>query len=89
MPTVIFASAFQRHVPVPAESVDGSTVAEALESVFARHPAVRGYVLDDQGAVRKHVAVLVGGAPLRDRATLGDAVTPATEIHVLQALSGG
>jgi sulfur carrier protein ThiS len=48
-----------------------------------------GYVLDDQGALRRHVAVYVNGRPVKDRVRLGDPVGPDDEIHVIQALSGG
>jgi sulfur carrier protein ThiS len=50
---------------------------------------LRGYVLDDQGAVRRHVAVYVNGTAIRDRAKLSDPVVPKDEIYVFQALTGG
>ena len=89
MPRVSFTSALQRFLAVPPMQVDGTTVGEALAAVFAERPALRGYVLDDQGAVRRHVAVYVGGEPLRDRDRLSDPVQPEAEIYVLQALTGG
>jgi molybdopterin converting factor small subunit len=89
MPTVSFTSALQRFLPAPSAEVEGATVGEALGVVFASRPTLRGYVLDDQGAVRRHVAVYVNGRPLRDRARLGDPVGPGDEIFVFQALSGG
>ena len=67
----------------------GETVAAALAVVFAEHPALRSYVLDDQGGVRKHVAIFVDGECIRDRATLADAVHEQSEIFVMQSLSGG
>lgn len=89
MPTVSFTSALQRFLSVPATQVEGVTVGEALAAVFASQPALRGYVLDDQGAVRRHVAVYVNGEPLRDRAQMTDPVGMHDEIYVFQALSGG
>jgi sulfur carrier protein ThiS len=62
---------------------------EALAAVFASRPTLRGYVLDDQGALRRHVAVYINGRPVRDRARLGDPVGPDDEVYVFQALSGG
>ena len=62
---------------------------EALEASFAQNPRRRGYVLDDQGALRRHVIVFVGGEPVSDRQRLSDAVASDAEISVLQALSGG
>lgn len=69
--------------------VEGGTVGDALAAVFAERPALRGYVLDDQGAVRRHVAIYIGGEPVRDRAGLSDPVGADAEIYVLQALTGG
>lgn len=89
MPTVSFTSALQRFLPVPQAEVEATTVAEALMAVFAGQPALRGYLLDDQGALRRHVAIYVGGECLRDRTRLSDPVGPHDEIHVFQALSGG
>ena len=89
MATVSFTSALQRFLPAPAAQVDGETVGEVLAAVFASRPALRGYVLDDQGALRRHVAVYVNGQPVRDRVGLTDPVSPHDKVHVLQALSGG
>jgi sulfur-carrier protein len=89
MPTVSFTSALQRFLPAPTAQVEGATVADALAVVFTTHPALRGYVLDDQGALRRHVAVYVNGNMVRDREKLADPVGPDDEIYVFQALSGG
>jgi len=89
MPTVSFTSALQRFLAAPPAEVEAATVGAALEAVFAGRPALRGYVLDDQGAVRRHVAIYVNGRPVSDRTRLSDAVGPHDQIHVFQALTGG
>lgn len=89
MPTVSFTSALQRFLPAPTATVDGATVGDALAAVFAARPALRGYVLDDQGAVRRHVIVFVNGQPMQDRVRLTDPVGADDEIYVFQALTGG
>ncbi|HEX5455229.1 MAG TPA: MoaD/ThiS family protein [Stellaceae bacterium] len=89
MPTVSFTSALRRFISVPEMRVEGATVGAALAAVFAEHPALRGYVLDDQGAVRRHVNVFVNGDRITDRNGLGDPVGAHDEIHVIQALTGG
>lgn len=88
MPRVSFTANLQRHVATPTVDVEGATVGAALEAVFAAHPRLRGYILDDQGAVRRHVAIYRGG-DRAGRASLADAVAPQEEIFVFQALSGG
>jgi molybdopterin synthase sulfur carrier subunit len=89
MPTVHFTANLTRHVSCPSVRVEGATVAEVLEAVFVQNPRLRGYVVDEQGAVRKHMNVFVDGAQIRDRVRLEDPVEPASEIYVMQALSGG
>lgn len=89
MATVSFTPNLERHVECPARDVDGATVRDVLERVFADNPRLRGYVLDDQGALRRHMMVFVDGAQLVDRDRLSDLVTPTSELYVMQALSGG
>lgn len=89
MPHIRFTQNIQRYVKCAPRDVEGRTVRESLEAVFADAPLVRGYLLDDQGALRKHVNVFVDGLPIRDRTALSDAVEPSAQIDVMQALSGG
>jgi len=89
MAEVSFTSALQRHVTARAVVVKGATVREVLEAALAQQPQVRGYLLDDQGRLRPHVAVFVDGALVSDRTTLSDPVPPDAEVYVMQALSGG
>jgi len=89
MPRVSFTGHLRRYMDVPSVEVAGATVAEALAAVFAGNPRLRGYVLDEQGQLRRHVTIYLRGDPVRDRAGLSDPAAPADEIYVLQALSGG
>jgi len=89
MATISFASAIQRHHTCPEMKVAGNTLREALQAVFAEHSPLRGYVLDDQGRLRHHVAIFLDGQQIEDPENLSDAVEADTKIHVLQALSGG
>ncbi len=89
MVRVTFPDALQRHLPCPPMDLQGATVGEVLAAAFDRHPALRGYLVDDRGALRPHVTVFVGGVQVRDRAGLTDPVPDGTEVNVLQALSGG
>jgi molybdopterin synthase sulfur carrier subunit len=89
VPEVTFTRTLLRHLPAPPASVGGATVGEALDAVFRDNPRLRGYVLDDQGRLRRHVAVFVDGEQIVDRERLSDPVRPEGKVHVLQALSGG
>ena len=89
MARVLFTANLQRHLPVPELEQAGNTVRVVLEGAFAANPRLRGYVVDDQGELRKHVTIFVDGARIRDRITLSDSLSPTSEVHVFQALSGG
>ncbi len=89
MTTLSFTPGLRRYVETPAARVEGTTVRQVLDRYFQANPRVRGYVLDDQGALRKHVAVFLNQALIRDRSELSDPVGEDDDIFVVQALSGG
>ena len=89
MARVFFTTNLRRHVDCPEVEAPGTTVREVLDRVFEGNERLRGYVLDDQAALRRHMAIIVDGHSLKDRVALSDAARPESEIYVLQALSGG
>ncbi len=70
-------------------AAQGATVRALLDQVFAEHPRLGTYVLDDQGHLRKHMRILVDGLAIKDLEKQSDAVRPTSEVWVMQALSGG
>ena len=97
MPTVVLAPAIARWLaPNPdigqgerAVVATGSTVRELLDDVFAAHPTLRGYVVDEHGALRHHVVAFVNDEPVRDKRGLAEPVPADAQVYVFQALSGG
>ena len=89
MPQIYFTPNLTRHTSCPPTAIAAGTVAELFARYFEQWPEVRGYVLDDQGEVRKHVKVLVDGRNVLDRARLSDPLSADSEVYVFQALSGG
>ena len=89
MARVIFTANLRRHVDCPETFAEGESVRAVLDGVFASQQRLRGYVLDDQSALRRHMGVIIDGVSLRDRQGLSDPVRPDSTIYVLQALSGG
>lgn len=89
MAVVQFTPQLRRFTEIPVVQTAASTLREALEDAFAINPRLRGYVLDDQGHVRPNVVVFIDGRRSEDRVRLGDALTPDSRVHVMQALSGG
>jgi len=89
MPEVRFTQNIQRHVACPPRTVEGASLRQVLEAYFVGNPPARGYVLDDQGALRKHMAIFINGEPVLDRTKLADPVPEDGIVDVIQALSGG
>jgi sulfur-carrier protein len=87
MVLVRFTQNIQRHIACPPREVAARTVREALHEALSA--TARGYFLDDQGSLRKHVNIFVDGVPIRDRCGLSDALADGSEVDVMQALSGG
>lgn len=86
---MVFTKNLQRHVACPPTSAPGDTVREVLDHIFADNSRLRGYVVDERGSLRKHMTIFVDGDLITDRRSLSDAVSPNSEIYVMQALSGG
>lgn len=89
MATVVFTANLRQHLACPPVHAAGRTVREVLDSAFRENPPLRSYVLDDQGAVRRHMVVFVNGRAIGDRSGLSDPVPEGAEVYVMQALSGG
>ncbi|MFS2124557.1 MoaD/ThiS family protein [Pseudomonas sp. Pseusp97] len=86
---IVFAPSIQRHVSIEERELPAATLTDALEAVFVEAPKLRGYLLDDQGGLRRHLTIFIDGLRLRDRAGLSDALDADSEVYVVQALSGG
>lgn len=97
MARVVLASALARWLPPSAGRVAGEVALDVpgtrldavLEGVFAHHPNLRGYVLDEHGVVRHHVALFVDGTAIVDKRDLTQPLGERAEVYVMQALSGG
>ena len=72
----------------PVET-DGAVVRDVLRNIFLINPQLQGYVLDEQGALRRHVCVFLDGERLPQDEALDAPLQPGSEIYVMQALSGG
>jgi sulfur-carrier protein len=84
-----FSAHLQRHVAIPTQMIDADTVAEAIARACAAAPAMLHYVLDDQGHIRKHVAVFIDGQLLLPRCDVARRLRDGADVHIIQALTGG
>jgi hypothetical protein len=84
-----FTSWLREVVPNGPLTASGDTVGAALDGVFVDLPHVRGYVLDERGALRKHVCIFADGVRLPHQSALAHGIKPNSTLYVMQALSGG
>jgi len=89
MVTVEFAASLRRHVPCGVQRVAAGSLRDTLTAALAQAPGMSHYVLDDQGSIRKHVAVFVNKSLVLDRANLEQHLYDGDRILVAQALTGG
>lgn len=90
MARVKFTPNLSRFFPdLRACDVDAATIAEVVSAVDGRWRGLGDYIVDEQGALRKHVNIFVGDELIRDKRALSDAVSADTRVYIMQALSGG
>ncbi len=89
MPSVRFTRNIQRHVSCPTLEVEGATLREVFDAYFRANERARGYVLDDDGKLRKHMAAFIDGRQINDRVSLSDPVAATAVVDIVQSLSGG
>lgn len=92
MPTVEMTRHLFRFFPALENRlirVDAGSVAEVLRAVNELAPGFTDYVLDEHGALRKHVNLSINDMILVDRKTLSDRVPDDGTVYIFQALSGG
>ena len=89
MVTVEFAASLRRHVDCPAQTVPQGSLSAVLAEALLAAPELAHYVFDDQGHIRKHVAVFVNKTMVLDRQNLNQPVASSDTVLVIQALTGG
>jgi molybdopterin converting factor small subunit len=66
-------------------TLPGGTVGDLLRELERSHPATSGWILDERGAIRRHINVFVNG----ERGAEETAVEAQDTVEVLPAISGG
>jgi molybdopterin converting factor small subunit len=65
--------------------LEGATVLELLRALEVRYPELGGWIVDERGAIRRHINVFVDG----ERGDEGTAVRSGDRVDVLPAITGG
>jgi len=65
--------------------IGGATVAELLRGLEHEHPSTAGWILDERGAIRRHINVFVNGERGAERTAVG----ASDRVEILPAITGG
>ncbi len=71
------------------ELAQGATVADLLDAVAARWPALERRIRDERGGLRPHVNLFVGDQDVRALGGLATALAAGDEVSIVAAISGG
>ncbi len=69
--------------------LDGATVQEVLDGLFARYGELRARIADDDGSLRRFVNVYLAGEDIRFLDGLATPVADGAELTILPAVAGG
>jgi molybdopterin converting factor small subunit len=67
------------------QEVAGANVQAVLRGLEDLHPSVSGWILDERGAIRRHINVFVNG----ERGGEETSVAAGDRVEVLPAITGG
>lgn len=83
---VLIPSALHSYTGQAWVEADGATVAEVMADLERCYPGIRFRMVDEQGAIRRHIRLFCAGEMVRSL----EAPLPADgELLIVQALSGG
>ena len=70
-------------------TVEGATVAEALESLCLTHPELRPQLFTGAGKLKRSVGIFVGEDDVRSDEGLARALGPTELVILIAAMAGG
>jgi molybdopterin converting factor small subunit len=90
MPVVRFPALMKFYVDNQSEFyVHGSTVAELLDNILARYPALKLHLFDSNGDLRRHFNIFVNGVHLRELDGLNTPLQEDDKVILMASAAGG
>ena len=86
---VTLTANLQKYFPQAKFEIDANTVADLLKKMDQRRPLFSTYIIEESGAIRKHVNIFIDGEVVRDKSHVDIPLKNGTQVHIMQALSGG
>ena len=90
MPTLRIPALMKFYVENQTEvPLNGATVAEILNDLVTRYPAIKTHILDKNGDLRRYVNLFVNDANIKDLDGLNTIVQENDRVILLPSISGG
>ncbi|MBL0346136.1 MoaD/ThiS family protein [Candidatus Villigracilis affinis] len=90
MPIIRFPALMKFYVDNQTEfEVNGATVAEVLENILARYPALKPHLYDANGELRRHFNIFVNGVHLRELNGLATELQTGDKVILMASAAGG
>ena len=90
MPTVKFPALMKFYVENQSEfPVNGATVAELLENVLVRYPALKPHLFDTKGDLRRHFNIFVNGVHVRELSGMETKLKEEDKVILMASAAGG
>lgn len=89
MPQIAFTAHLSSVGPTEPLRQAGETLRQVLDGLDRDYPRLKNYLLDDQGRLRKHIAIFVDGVMQPRDQALDLRLQDMSDVYVFQALSGG
>ena len=80
---------FFPHLKDQIITVPAGSVAEAILAINDMAPGFTDYVLDERGALRRHVNISINDSKVIDKVKLSDRIPDDGTVYIFQSLSGG
>ena len=90
MPTIRIPTPLRPYTGSEAlATVQGATVAEALQDLLRQHPDLRPHLFNPQGRLRPYMNVFVGDEHIRDLQELETPLEVDSTLKILPSIAGG
>jgi sulfur-carrier protein len=90
MPSVRFPALMKFYVDDQSEfEASGSTVAELLENILLRYPALKPHLFDSNGGLRRHFNIFVNGVHMRELNGMDTKLKEDDKVILMASAAGG
>jgi sulfur-carrier protein len=89
MPKVTLTANLKKYFPENQCEINATSLISLLNEMDKIREHFSSYILDEHRHIRKHVNIFINNELYRDKENTNLPLEPNTEVHIMQALSGG